>query len=147
MEQPVFVDLPPGWIPRTSRSPSVRQVAGYPELKAHFTLAFQPRSQFKNDLLLFARETKRATAEQTKLANRTETELSNHKIGSVSVMSYEINGQSGGYVARSRIVLFEAGNWFCKLYFWVPPENWDAAQAKFDELVGRIRVRSGPNGE
>ena len=83
---PIYVELPSGWRARKPTVATVRQTADYPELKAHFTLAIQPRAEFKNQFMAWAEASKKATAEQTKLTNRTETALKQGRIGDHSVI-------------------------------------------------------------
>jgi hypothetical protein len=137
--QPVYVDLPLGWQPRTPSVSTVRQMADCPEIKAHFTLAIQPQAEFNNDLMAWAEMTKKATAKQTKLANRTETELKATHIGDHSVVEYEIRGDAGSYRGFSRVIMLPIGEWFCKVTCWTGPEYWNAAQRAANWLSGCVR--------
>ena len=139
---PVYVDLPAGWQPRKPTVATVGQIADFPELKAHFTLAIQPQTEFNNNLMEWAEATKKATAEQTKLTNRTETSLKQGHIGVHSVVEYQIEGSVGTSRGISRVIMLPVGEWFCKVMCWTTPDNWLAAQPKFDELICRLRIAS-----
>jgi hypothetical protein len=138
-ESSVIVELPHAWQPRKPTVATVQQMADDAELQAHFTLAVQRRVEFNDDLMAWAKITKKATAEQTKLTNRTESTLKQSLIGGHSVIEYEIAGDAGRYRGVSRVFMLRIGEWFCKLTCWTTPENWKAAQPKFEELLGRLR--------
>ena len=138
---PVFVQLPPGWRSRRPTVATVRQIADYPDLDAHFTLAIQARAEFNDDLKTWAGVTQKATGEQTKLTNRTETVLVETSVGKKPAVEYQITGDAAGVRGKSRVIMLRVGEWFCKVTCWTTPENWDAAQPKFDEIIGQLRTR------
>jgi hypothetical protein len=138
----VVVDLPEGWVPRAPHSPSVLQAAEHPELNAHLTLTYRPRSQFGNDLMAFAIETRKFTSKQSRIPNRTETELKKMQIAVRHTIVYDILGELGDQPAHGRVVVFEAGDWFCKLFVWTISPNWDAVQPQLETLVRQTRVNT-----
>lgn len=144
---PVIVELPHGWTPRKPTVSTVRQMADHAKLQAHFTLALQPRSQFKDDLMAWAKATKKATAQQTKLRDRTESALRESRIHGHSVIEYQISGRTGKYRGILRVFMLPIGDWFCKLTCWTTSDHWDAAQPEFEELIGRLRSTDPPSGK
>jgi len=147
----MYVELPKGWEERGGRGRGFgggggggRPSADIPSLDAHFRLDFQPQTEFDGDLLAWAKARKQATAEQSTLANRQETELATTQVAGHDVVEYEITGEVAGVPGRTRVFFLSVGTWFCKLTCWTTPANWATAQPKFEELVGRIRLGPPP---
>lgn len=138
-ESPVYVELPQGWRTRQPKVATVRQIADYPQLAAHFTLAIQPQADFGDDLMAWAEATKQATAEQSTLTDRRETALRQSRIGAHTVVEYEIEADSDGSPGRARVIMLPLGEWFCKVTCWTTPANWDAAQPRFEDVVTHLR--------
>ena len=143
---PVIVELPQGWTPRKPTVATVRQMADYAALQAHFTLALQSRAQFNNDLMRWAEATKMATKQQTKLKGRTESVLHKRIIQGQTVIEFEIAGNAGGSSGIARVFMLSVGDWFCKLTCWTTPDHWNAAQPKFEELLGQLRTTRNARG-
>jgi hypothetical protein len=137
----IRVDLPPGW---QSLKPPVRtalQFAEYPDLAAYFELVIEPKSDFADnvDLMAWAKLVRENTAKASKLVNRKDTECRERKINGQATVEYEVTGESKGVKFHFRNILLQHGDYYCKLACWTTPSHWEDAQAKFDELVGRLK--------
>jgi hypothetical protein len=138
---PVRVELPEGWKSKTPTVKGISQYAEYPGLVAYFQLVLEPRSDFADsvDLMAWAKLVKENSAKTSKLANRKDTELRERKVGDRATVEYEVTGEIRGVKLRYRNIMVQSGDHYCKLVCWTTPSHWEEAQAKFDELVGRLK--------
>jgi hypothetical protein len=117
------------------------QFAKYEDFVAYFELVIEPKLDFADsvDLMAWAKLVKEASAKGSTLANRKDTELRKRKVGARATVEYEVTGESKGVKLRFRNIMIQSGDHYCKLVCWTTPSHWEQAQAKFDELVGRLK--------
>ena len=134
------VELPAGWAEKASKFGTVSEYATAPGVGA-FQLVTEPASDFAADLDVpsWAKLVKKSAAASSKLQNRTETDFQKRTIGGREVVSYQITGESNGVKLHYRVMMLRVADRFCKLICWSVPSEWEAAQPKFDELVGRLK--------
>jgi hypothetical protein len=139
----VRVDLPPGWQTKVPPLKNIVQYAvDYADVAA-FELLVEPKSDFAKgvDLMAWAKMVKKANdARPSKLAERKETELRERKVSGKATVEYGITGETKLANLHYRIIMVEAGDHFCRLVCWTNPSHWEQDQAKFDDLVGRLKV-------
>ena len=136
----VLVDLPDGWVPRTSATPGLSQYAWHPGI-GYFQLVTLPASDFDADFdaRALAELCKPRLAKESKLQGREETDLTERTIAGRKVVQYEITGESHGLKLHYRLMSMEVRGRFCQLICWSLPSEWAAAQPAFDELVKRLK--------
>ena len=139
----LYVDLPAGWTEMAPKYKTVSEYASFPG--GSFELVGGPASDFAPglDLTAFAELMKRSAAASSELQNRTDTDLQTRTIAGREVVSYQITGERNGVTLRYRVMCLRVGDQFCKLICCAFPTEWEAAQPKFDELVGHLQLRGG----
>lgn len=127
----------------TSTVKGAVQFAVYSDLDAYFILVLEPKADFADnvDLMAWAKMVKKnsANAKGTTLANRKETEIQERKVNGRATVEYEITGELNGVKLRYRNIMLRSGDYYCKLACWTTPSHWEDAQAKFNELVSRLK--------
>jgi hypothetical protein len=135
------IELPTGWTSEAPRGEGATQHALYSDHQTAFELTVRPKMDYAAnvDLMAFAARAKKNTARASKLANRQETALTTREVAGHKTVEYEISGEFEGRRFRYRHIALQCGDNFCLLSCSTSPSRWDSAQAKFDELVARLK--------
>lgn len=135
------VELPPGWVAKPPTIKIATQFAQNTEFGAFFVLIVESSEDFADDLQLkdWAKLVKQNAAKNAALTNRKETEIRSGKVAGRETAEYEFTGVINGVKLHYRSIMVRSGDYFCNVLCWTTPSHWDEAQAKFEEIVGRLK--------
>jgi hypothetical protein len=137
----LHVQLPPDWVAKTPKVASALKFAEYPPLAAYVELTADSRGDVADntDLQMWSRLRQAREAQNSKLQNRQDSDLTGRQISGRTVYEYQSTGDFGQLKLQYRHIMFECNGCFCELQCWATPANWDDAQPKFDEFLAAVK--------
>jgi len=140
-QAPARVTLPDGWVEVGSRAKWLVQYATNSELQAGFDLFGSSKEDYGSSMSLmnWAKYLKDSSKTNSKMKNRTETDLKEGKISDISTIEYEITGEVSDVKEHYRIFFFEKDGWFYELRCWTVPSRWEDAQQPFEQLIKNLK--------
>ena len=136
----VRVDLPDGWVDKPPTVKSNKQLGANAALRCFFTLGFEARADFRDDLSLeeYAAKLDASAAKESKLAQRVKTDQKSETFGDREVFTYDVTGVLNDLKLHYRWVVFQTPHYFGHITFWSTPTSFDASSGEIEKLVAGI---------